>query len=243
MSIQEKVVLITGASSGIGEATARRLAASGAHVVMGARRIEKLKALEAELNGEGRSALALQLDVTDPASFHAFVKSALAARGRIDVLVNNAGIMPLSNFSALKVDEWNQTIDTNIKGVLNGIAAVLPAFEAQADGHFINLSSIGGHQTFAGAGVYCASKFAVWAISDTLRMEFPNLRATTISPGVTTSELANTITDPAAKAWIDDFRSIALTADSIARAIAFAIEQPGDVDVNEIIVRPTANTH
>ena len=242
MSIQGKVVLITGASSGIGEATARRLAASGAHVVMGARRIDKLKNLEAELKGAGHSALALQLDVTDPASFHAFAKSALAAFGRIDVLVNNAGIMPLSNFSALKVGEWNQTIDTNIKGVLNGIAAVLPTFETQADGHFINLSSIGGHQTFAGACVYCATKFAVWAISDTLRMEFPNLRATTISPGVTTSELANTITDPAAKAWIEDFRAVALPADSIARAIAFAIEQPGDVDVNEIIVRPTANT-
>ena len=159
------------------------------------------------------------------------------------MLVNNAGVMPLSPFSALKVDEWETTIDTNVKGVLYGIAETLPIFEAQGTGHVINLSSIGGHFAYAGAGVYCASKFAVWAISDSLRQEYKNLRVTTISPGVTTSELAHTITHEESKAWMDDFRSVAIPAEAIARSIAFAIEQPAEVDVSEMIVRPTASIY
>jgi NADP-dependent 3-hydroxy acid dehydrogenase YdfG len=240
-AIKDKVVLVTGASSGIGEATARLLAARGARVVVGARRTDRLGALAAELNAAGGVVRAHALDVTNRASAAAFVDHAKAEFGRVDALVNNAGIMPLSNFSALKVDEWEQTIDTNIKGVLNGVAAALPVFEAQGAGHFINVSSIAGHMAYPGAGVYCASKFAVWAISDSLRQEYKNLRVTTICPGVTTSDLASTITDETAKAWMVDFRSVAIPADAIARAIAFAIEQPADVDVNEIIVRPTAS--
>jgi NADP-dependent 3-hydroxy acid dehydrogenase YdfG len=240
-SLNGKIVLVTGASSGIGEATARLLARRGARVVMGARRTDRLETVASDLAAEGFTARAVRLDVTNRASVAAFVESAKAEFGRIDVLVNNAGVMPLSNFGALKVEEWERTIDTNVKGVLNGIAAALPVFEAQGAGHFINLSSIGGHVAYAGAGVYCASKFAVWAISDSLRQEYRNLRVTTISPGVTTSELAESISDPEARAWMKDFRSVAIPAEAIARAIAFAIEQPDDVDVNEMIVRPTAS--
>ncbi len=243
MSVQGKVVLVTGASSGIGEATARMLAERGAKVVMGARRTERLETLAAELTKAGHVAKAVKLDVADRKSFAAFVAAAKEAFGRVDVLVNNAGVMPLSPFSALKVDEWETTIDTNVKGVLYGIAETLPIFEAQGTGHVINLSSIGGHFAYAGAGVYCASKFAVWAISDSLRQEYKNLRVTTISPGVTTSELAHTITHEESKVWMDDFRSVAIPAEAIARSIAFAIEQPAEVDVSEMIVRPTASIY
>lgn len=243
MSVEGKVVLVTGASSGIGEATARLLAERGAKVVMGARRTDRLEKLAAELTQAGYVAKAVALDVSDRKSFEAFAAVAKETFGRIDVLVNNAGVMPMSPFSALKVEEWETTIDTNVKGVLYGIASTLPTFEAQGDGHVINVSSIGGHIAYANAGVYCASKFAVWAISDSLRQEYQNLRVTTISPGVTTSDLASTITHEATQKWIADFRAVAIPADAIARSIAFAIEQPKEVDVSEMIVRPTASPY
>jgi len=241
--IRDKVVLIAGASSGIGEATARELARRGAKVVMGARRTDRLDAIAAELARAGHTALARRLDVTDLADVRAFAEFALATFGRIDVIVNNAGVMPLSPMEALKVDEWNRMIDVNIRGVLHGIAAALPVMKKQGGGHVVNVASIGGHVVYPTAAVYCATKYAVVAISEGLRQESTNIRVTIISPGVTESELAETISDPAQRQWAKDFRRIAIPASAIARAIAYAIEQPDDVDVNEIIVRPTASPH
>jgi NADP-dependent 3-hydroxy acid dehydrogenase YdfG len=173
----------------------------------------------------------------------AFVEAARSAYGRLDVVVNNAGIMPLSPLSSLKITEWNQMIDVNIRGVLHGIAAALPVMEAQGSGQFVNISSIGGHAVYPTASVYCATKFAVRAISDGLRQETNRVRVTVISPGVTESELAGTITDPAAREAMDSFRQIAIPAGAIAEAIAFAVGQPDAVDVSEIIVRPTASPY
>ncbi|SNS70004.1 NADP-dependent 3-hydroxy acid dehydrogenase YdfG [Sphingomonas laterariae] len=238
--IANKVVLITGASSGIGEATARHLAGRGAHVVLGARRADRLETIAAEIRCAGGSAIYRPLDVTDPADMTAFVDFAIEAHGHIDVLVNNAGLMPLSPLAALKVDEWNRMIDVNIKGVLSGIAATLPRMKAQGHGHFVNVSSVAGHRVMPTSAVYSATKFAVMALSEGLRVENDDIRVTVISPGATESELAHTITDADTAAMIDRYRQIAIPADAIARAIGFAIEQPGNVDVNEIIVRPTA---
>lgn len=239
-SLTNKVILITGASSGIGEATARHLAALGAHVVLGARRIDRLAALAAAIEAGGGSAHYQPLDVTDAASMDDFVAFALTVTGRIDAVINNAGIMPLSPFVALKTDEWNRMIDVNIRGVLNGIASALPIMKRQGHGHFVNLSSIGGHRVWASCGVYSATKFAVRAISEGLRLENDDIRVTNVSPGVVESELANTITDPQAAAEMRDFRTIALSPDAIARAIGYAVSEPADVDVNEIIIRPVA---
>lgn len=236
-----KVVLITGASSGIGEATARHLAARGAHVVLGARRTERLEKLAQELRAAGGSVEYRALDVTDRADTQAFADFALQRHGRIDVIVNNAGVMPLSPLAELKVDEWNRMIDVNIRGVLHGIAAVLPHMTARKSGHVINVSSIGGFQVWPTTAVYSATKFAVRAISEGLRLETKEIRVTTISPGVVESELAHTITDPATQRMIEDFRKVALTPDAIARAVAYAIEQPADVDINELVIRPTAS--
>lgn len=237
--LSNKVILITGASSGIGEATACELAAAGAKLVLGARRTDRLEALAGEL---GENVAWARLDVTDRESFAAFVAAAEARFGRIDTLVNNAGVMPLSPLSALLVDQWDWMIDVNVRGVLHGIAAVLPRFQAQGGGHVVNVASIGAHRVVPSAAVYCATKYAVWAITDGLRQEHTNIRATVISPGVTESELADTITDPATQEAIADFRAAGmLRANAIARAIRFAIEQPEDVDVNEIVVRPTAS--
>lgn len=242
--IENKVVLVTGASSGIGEATARYLAKRGAKVLLGARRTDRLDAIVSELTAAGHTAVARKLDVADRKDFQSFVDFAKETFGKVDVIVNNAGIMPLSKLDALKVDEWDQMIDVNIRGVLNGIAAGLPLMKGQKSGHFINLSSIGGHNVYPTAAVYCATKFAVVAISEGLRQEVGgNIRVTVISPGVTESELANTITDPKAKAGMDEFRKVAIPAEAIARSIAFAIEQPADVDVSEIIMRPTASSY
>ena len=240
-SLEGKVIAITGASSGIGEATARLLAARGAKVVLGARRVDRLRTLAAALEAEGGHARFHSVDVTDRADVNTFVRSALEDFGRVDVIVNNAGVMPLSNLGALKVDEWDRMIDVNIRGVLNGIAAGLPIMKAQRSGHFINVASIGAHVVYPGAAVYCATKFAVRALSEGLRQEEleGDIRVTVISPGVVESELADSISDPAARNAMNDFRRIALKPDAIARAIAFAIEQPKDVDVSEIIVRPT----
>ena len=240
-SLEGKVIVITGASSGIGEATARLLVRRGAKVMLGARRVDRLSTLAAAIDAEGGSARFRSVDVTDRQDVAAFVQSALKDFGRVDVIVNNAGVMPLSNLGALKVDEWDRMIDVNLRGVLNGIAAGLPIMKAQRSGHFINLASIGAHVVYPGAAVYCATKFAVRALSEALRQEEldGDIRVTVISPGVVESELADSISDPAARNAMKEFRRIALQPDAIARAIAFAIEQPNDVDVNEIIVRPT----
>jgi NADP-dependent 3-hydroxy acid dehydrogenase YdfG len=237
--ISDKVVLITGASSGIGEATAREVAAAGAKLMLGARRTDRLEALAWEL---GENAAWARLDVTDRDSFAAFVAAAEARFGRVDVLVNNAGVMPLSPLSALLVDQWDWMIDVNVRGVLNGIAAVLPRFVAQGDGHVVNVASTAAYRVFPGAAVYCGTKYAVRAITDGLRMEHTDIRATTISPAATHSELANTITDPGSLEMVTAFRDAGmLEPGAIARAIRFAIEQPAEVDVSEIIVRPTVS--
>lgn len=240
MSLQNKVILVTGASSGIGESTARELAARGARVFLGARRTDRLEQIVAEIRAAGGTADFRALDVTSLEDFQSFVAQAEQTLGPVDVLVNNAGIMPLSPFHALKIDEWNRMIDVNIRGVLHGIAATITAMRERRKGHIINVSSIGGHQVWPACGVYCGTKFAVLAISEALRLENKDVRVTVISPGVVESELANTITDPATAQAIDDFRTVALKPDAIARAVAYAIDQPADVDVNEIIVRPTA---
>ncbi len=240
--VANKVVLVTGASSGIGEATARELAAAGAKVALGARRVERLETLKAEIEAAGGTALAVGLDVTSRESVQAFVDAARGRFGRVDVIVNNAGVMPLSPLAALKVDEWDQMIDVNIRGVLHGIAAALPRMEAQGSGQIINIASTAGHQILATAAVYCATKFAVRVISEALRQETDKVRVTVVSPGVTVSELAHTITHEDTAAFIDEYRKTAIPAEAIARAVRFAIEQPAEVDVNEIIVRPTATT-
>lgn len=239
--INEKIVLITGASSGIGEATARVLGKAGAKLVIGARRTDRLEALAKEIRAEGGTVEVQALDVMKRESVEAFAAFAKDKFGRIDVIVNNAGIMPLSPVAALKVDEWDRMIDVNIKGVLYGIAAVLPGMNAQGSGQIINISSIGGLQVWPTCAVYSATKYAVRAISDGLRQENTKLRVTCIYPGVVESELAHTVTDKATAEWLDDFRKVALTPDAIGRAIHYAITQPEDVDVSEIVVRPTAS--
>lgn len=242
-NIQNKVVLITGASSGIGEAAARLIASKGAHVVLGARRTERLDQLVSEIQAAGGSASARALDVTDLQSMQAFVTFAKAQYGKVDVIINNAGVMPLSPLASLKVNEWNQMLDVNVRGVLHGIAAVLPDMLAQGYGQVINISSIGGLAVSPTAAVYCATKFAVRAISDGLRQETDKIRVTVVCPGVVESELADTISDEVAREAMKAFRRVALNADAIARALAYAIEQPDDVDVSEIVVRPTASPH
>lgn len=239
-NIQDKNIAITGASSGIGEATARELAKRGARVVLGARRTDRLEKLAGEIRGAGGKAEFHALDVASLDSMKTFVAFAKEKFGAVDVLINNAGIMPLSPLHELKIDEWNRMIDVNIRGVLHGIAAVLPDMQARKSGHIINLSSIGGHQVWPTCAVYCGTKFAVLAISEGLRLENRDVRVTVISPGVVESELADTISDPGTQKAMEEYRKIALKPDAIARAVAYAIEQPADVDVNEIIVRPTA---
>jgi NADP-dependent 3-hydroxy acid dehydrogenase YdfG len=238
-----KVVLITGASSGIGEATARMLAQSGAHVVLGARRTDRLEALTGAIRAEGGSAHFRALDVTRLEDVRAFVAFALEKFGRVDVIVNNAGVMPLSRLEALKVEEWDRMIDVNVRGVLHGIAAGLPVMLEQGSGQFVNIASTAGHQIHPTAAVYCATKFAVLVISEGLRQESDKIRVTVISPGLTESELTDSISDPEASAATKEMRRLAITPDAIARAILFAIEQPADVDVNEIIVRPTVSPY
>ncbi len=235
--LSDKVILITGASSGIGEATVRELAAGGAKLFIGARRGDRLQALAKEL---GANIAWQELDVTDAANFAAFADAAEAKFGRIDVLINNAGVMPLSPLAALKTDEWKRMIDVNIHGVLNGIAAVLPRFVAQQNGHVVNVASVGAHLVLPTAAVYCGTKYAVWAITEGLRQEHDDIRTTIISPGVTATELGDDITDPQVAAALKDWRQKALTPDAIARAIRYALEQPDGVDINEVIVRPTA---
>lgn len=242
-NITGKIVLITGASSGIGEATARLLAAQGATVVLGARRLERLEKLVAEISESGGVAACRALDVTSREDTQAFVDFAEQRFGRVDVIVNNAGVMPLSPLDALKVDEWNRMIDVNIRGVLHGIAAGLPLMQRQRAGQFVNIASIGAYAVSPTAAVYCATKYAVRAISEGLRQEVGDIRVTLVSPGVTESELAESISDDTARSAMNDFRRIAIAAEAIARAIAYAIDQPADVDVSELVVRPTASPY
>ena len=242
MTFAGKVVVITGASSGLGEATARHLSAQGASVALGARRVDRLQSLAGELTGGGGKALAVATDVTRVDQVKALVDAAVRGYGRIDVMINNAGLMPQSLLERLKIDEWDRMIDVNIKGVLYGIAAALPHMKAQKSGHFINVSSVAGHKVRPGGTVYSATKHAVRVISEGLRQEVKpyNIRTTVISPGAVDTELPDTITDPDVAAAMRKFYDdIAIPADSFARAVAFAMSQPDDVDVNEILFRPT----
>ncbi len=235
----QKVILITGASSGIGAGIARELAKTDAILLLGARRESRLAALAEELQFNGAEVAIKALNVTRREEVTQFVEYALARWGRVDVMINNAGIMPLSPMASLRVEEWDQMIDVNIKGVLYGIASVLPTMLAHQRGHIINIASIGALAVSPTAAVYCATKFAVRAISDGLRQENSQLRVTCVHPGVVESELASTITDPAAAEAMQHYRAIALQPDAIGRAVRYAIEQPEEVDVNEIVVRPT----
>ncbi|MBU5344570.1 SDR family oxidoreductase [Paenibacillus lautus] len=241
-NVKGKVVAITGASSGIGEAAARLLAHHGAHVVLGARRTDRLEKLASALNREGGSAVYQSLNVAHLDQMESFIDLAVSRFGRVDVMLNNAGVMPLSPLEALKVDEWNRMIDVNIRGVLHGIAAGLPVMQKQGFGQFINIASIGAYEVSPTAAVYCATKHAVRAISEGLRQEVGSgIRVTQISPGVTESELADSISDDTARQVMKEYRRISIPATSIAQAILYAIEQPPEVDVNEIIIRPTAS--
>jgi NADP-dependent 3-hydroxy acid dehydrogenase YdfG len=241
-NISGKVVVVTGASSGLGEATARHLAARGARLVLAARRVDRLQALVAEITAAGGQAIAVQTDVTVKADADAMIAAAVQAFGRVDVLVNNAGLMAIAPMSALKTDEWDRMIDINIKGLLYGVAAALPVFEAQGSGQFVNISSIAGRKVFSPGGtVYSGTKFAVSAISEGLRHEVGSkIRVTVISPGGVNTELKHGSSDAESLKNLDAFYEIAIGADAIARAIAYAVEQPADVDVSEIAVRPTA---
>ena len=235
----DKVVVITGASSGIGAETAELLAGSGARVVLSARRADRLGALVDKIRSAGGDATAAESDVTDPASMKAVAAKAVEAYGRLDVWINNAGVMPLSPVALGRTEEWEQMIDVNIKGVLNGVAAAHPTMLAQGSGHFVNVSSVAGHVVFPGAAVYCATKFAVRALSEGIRMESGGtVRVTNISPGAVRTELADHIGVAEIKEGIQDILDIAIEPGAIARAIRYAISEPSDVDVNEMIIRP-----
>ena len=240
-NVEGKVVVITGASSGLGEATARLLSALGASVVLGARRTERIESLAQELTGRGGKALAITTDVTRCGQVKSLVDAAVRTYGRVDVMINNAGLMPHSPLERLKIDDWDRMIDVNLKGVLYGIAAVLPYMKQQKAGHIINVSSVAGHKVRAGIAVYAATKHAVLALSEGLRLEVKpyNIRTTVISPGALATELPNSITEPDIADSMRKAYEIAIPADSFARAVVFAVSQPEDVDVNEILFRPT----
>src|SRR6516165_5090210 len=241
-NIEAKVVVITGASSGLGEATARLLCVQGASVVLGARRDDRLQSLAKELNSSGAKVFAVTTDVTQYDQVKRLVDRAVQTYGRIDVMIKNAGLMPQSPLERLKIDEWDRMIDVNIKGVLYGIAAALPYMKEQKAGHIINVSSVAGHKVAPGFAVYAATKFAVRALSEEVRQEVKpyNIRTTVISPGAVATELLNSITEPdVAETVRKRVEEIALPADSFARAVAFAISQPDEMDVNEILFRPT----
>ncbi|MBK3577750.1 SDR family oxidoreductase [Streptomyces sp. MBT65] len=235
-----KVVLVTGASSGIGEATARLLAAAGHRVLLGARRADRIAAVAKDIQAAGGTAEHRELDVTSLESVQAFVRAAQESYGRVDVLVNNAGVMPLAMLEEVRVEEWNRMIDVNIRGVLHGIAAVLPVMREQGAGHIVNVASVAGHRVDPTAAVYCATKFAVRAISEGLRQESRDLRVTVVSPGLTRSELTDGIGDLGMRAVAEDMMGVAIPATAIGEAIVYAVDQPADVDVNEIVIRPTA---
>ena len=238
----DKTAIITGASSGIGQATAKVLAGKGYHVILAARREDRLMELKNEIEAAGGTAEYKVTDVTSAEEMRALAEAALEKNGKIDVLVNNAGLMPLSLMNKLKVDEWDRMIDVNIKGVLYGIAAVLPIMEKQKSGHIVNISSVAGHSIFKGSAVYSGTKFAVRAISEGLRQEIDpshEIRVTIISPGAVETELTDTITDEDLLSAMKKGGSMkVLEAQDIANAIAYSVEQPAHVDVNEILIRP-----
>lgn len=239
--IAGKVVVITGASSGLGEATARHLSSLGAQLVLGARRQDRLEALAADIRGAGGKAEIVVTDVTRKQDVAALVQAALTNFGRLDVMINNAGLMAVAPLTELKVDEWDSMLDINVKGVLYGIAAALPVFQQQGSGHFINIASVAGLKVFGNATVYSATKFAVRAISEGLRAEVGGkIRSTVISPGAVESELKHGSSHVESASAVRDFYQMAISSDSVARAIAYAIMQPADVDINEIVLRPTA---
>lgn len=242
-NIAGKVIVITGASSGLGEATARLLAQQGAKLVLGARRLDRLQALANELELSDRAVV--QTDVTDRAQVQRLVDRAVELHGRVDVMLNNAGLMPSAMLARLHVDEWESMIDVNIKGVLYGIAAALPVMQAQKSGHFINVASVAGHKVSPGGVVYAATKHAVRVISEGLRQEVKpyNIRTTIVSPGAVATELPSTITDPDVAAGIAKVYEKAIPAEAFARVVAFAISQPEDVDINEVLFRPTVQEY
>jgi NADP-dependent 3-hydroxy acid dehydrogenase YdfG len=239
--IAGKVVVITGASSGLGEATARQLSSLGAHLVLGARRQDRLEALAADIRGAGGKVEIVVTDVTRKQDVVALVQAALTNFGRLDVMINNAGLMAVAPLAELKVDEWDSMLDINVKGVLYGIAVALPVFQKQDSGHFINIASVAGLKMFGNATVYSATKFAVRAISEGLRAEVGGkIRSTVISPGAVESELKHGSSHAESASAVRDFYEMAIPSDAVARAIAYAIIQPADVDINEIVLRPTA---
>ena len=244
--MEKKVIVITGASSGIGEAVARTLVKKGHHLMLAARREEKLKQLVEEFKNEQGQAEYIVTDVTHRSEVDALKQKTLDTFGRIDVWVNNAGIMALSNLDSGRVDEWDQMIDINLKGVLYGINAALPTMRQQQSGHFINISSVSGHKTGAGSAVYAATKFGVRAISETLREEAlaqSNVRVTTISPGAIDTELPSSVKDETIAGGINQFyNDLAIPAERIAKAILFAIEVDEDTGINEILLRPTSQS-
>jgi NADP-dependent 3-hydroxy acid dehydrogenase YdfG len=242
-NITGKIVVITGASSGMGAAAARHLAAKGAAVVLGARRADRIEALVAEIVAAGGKAVAVATDVTRRDDLQRLVGAAVDTYGRVDVLINNAGIMPLSPLERVKVDEWDQMIDVNLKGVLYGVAAALPHMMTQKSGHIINISSVAGHKLFGGSAVYSATKFAVRALSEGLRQEMAphNIRTTIISPGAVKTELLDHISETDVQKTNQDYvGQIGVPAETLARLVAFAINEPEDVGINEILFRPTA---
>ncbi len=240
-NIKGKVVVITGASSGLGEASARFLSAQGASVVLGARRVNRIQSLADDLTASGGKALAISTDVTHSDQVKRLVDTAVQTYGRIDVMINNAGLMPSSPLERLKIDDWDRMIDVNIKGVLYGIAAALPYMKQQKTGHIINVSSVAGHKVRYGGAVYAATKHAVRALSEGLRQEVKpyNIRTTVISPGAVDTELPDSITEPDIAETMRKVYVVAIPAESFARAVAFAMSQPKEVDVNEILFRPT----
>lgn len=240
-NIHDKVVVITGASSGLGEATARRLAQEGARLVLGARRLDRLEALAAELQTTGAQVAVQATDVTQAEQVQALVDLALERFGRVDVMLNNAGLMPHSPLDRRRLEDWDRMIDVNIKGVLYGIAAVLPTMQAQQSGHIINVSSVAGHKVRAGSTVYSATKHAVRIISEGLRQEVKpyGIRTTILSPGAVTTELPNSISEADVAENVRKLYELAIPADAFARAVVYALSQPDDVDINEILFRPT----
>jgi NADP-dependent 3-hydroxy acid dehydrogenase YdfG len=243
-NIADKVVVITGASSGIGESTAKLLARQGAKVVLGARRKDRIDAVVKEISAAGGKAVGFAVDVTKRAEVEALVKGAVDSFGRVDVMVNDAGIMPIAPIAAIKVDEWDRMIDVNIKGLLYGVVAVLPIMQKQKEGHIINMASVFGIKVFApGATVYCATKSAVRSLTEGLRVELhsQNIRCTMISPGAVATELPESSSDEATRKNLREFykTTMAIPADLIARAIAYAIEQPAEVEIDEVVIRPT----
>jgi len=241
--IDDKVVVITGASSGLGEATARRLAREGAKLVLGARRLDRLQALANELSLGGGAAM--QTDVTQYDQVQRLVDQAVRSHGRIDVIINNAGLMPHSPLERGKVHDWDRMIDVNIKGVLYGIGAALPHMKQQMSGHIINVASVAGHKVRAGGAVYSATKHAVRVISEGLRQEVKpyNIRTTIISPGMVATELPDSITEADIAENMRKAYEGAIPAESFASMVAFAMSQPEDVDVNEILFRPTSQEY